>query len=242
MIPAERARGLWHLWINDRYADPAGMAELTRTLALPTIPCMKLTDFWRVEKWQQLHDAVGELSWERLMVLRDGDNVRAVDRATFEAAVPDAHFSRHDRAINIDGALNLGGAISDPAQAILREFFAFAVLTPALAAWVSEILGGAAVKAGSVEFSRYRDGDFIASHDDCVGARRCNLVSYLDGGTDQRDGGALRVAGNDSEAVVQPRFNTAVLLPLAPTNRHWVEPWRGALGRISVSISFVDAG
>ena len=241
MTLAEHARGVWHLWMNNRYADETEIAELTRALAQSTTPCLGLTDFWQVEKWHRLHDAVDELGWERLMVLRDGDHVRAVDEAAFEAALPGSRFSRHDRAIDIVGALNATGTISASAQAILREFFAFAVLTPALATWISEILGGSPVKVGSVEFSRYRDGDFIAPHDDCVGARRCNLVSYLDVGNNQGDGGALRVSGKTGEAVFQPLFNTAVLLPVATTNRHWVEPWRAELGRNSVSISFVDA-
>ena len=241
MTLAERARGVWYLWMNDRYADETEIAELARALARSTNPCLLLPDFWQIEKWQRLHDAVDELGWERLMVLRDGEHVRAVDEAAFEAASPDSRFSRHDRAVDIGMALNEAGTISAPGQAILREFFAFAVLTPALATWISEILGGLAVKVGSVEFSRYRDGDFIAPHDDCVGARRCNLVSYLDVSNNQRDGGALRVSGEIGEAVFQPRFNTAVLLPLAPTNRHWVEPWRATLGRKTVSVSFVDA-
>ena len=241
MTLAARAQGMWRLWIDDRYADETGIAEQSRALAQSRSPCLALTDFWQVEKWRRLHDAVDQLGWERLMVLRDGDEVRVVDEAAFAAASPNSRFSCHDRAIDIGGALNGVGTISAPAQTILREFFAFAVLTPALATWISEVLGGLAVKVGSVEFSRYRAGDFIAQHDDCVGARRCNLVSYLDVGHDQGDGGALRVTGETGEAVFQPRFNMAVLLPLAPTNRHWVEPWRAEPGRNNVSISFVEA-
>jgi hypothetical protein len=238
---AARGQALWRLWLDEKYASPVQIARLVQTVEQSTSPCVHLTNFWQIAKWERLREAVEELTWERLCVLQDGNGVRAVDEAEFDAAPSAFRFSCHERAVRIGEALNEPGAISTRSQATLREFFAFAVLTPALAAWVSEVVGGLPLKVGSLEFSRYRAGDFIAPHDDCVGTRRFNLVSYLDDSDELTDGGALRVEGNAGLAVLRPQFNSAVLLPLAATNRHWVEPWQSCLGRRSVSISFVDA-
>jgi hypothetical protein len=241
MSLAERAGPMWRFWISDAYTRPAGIASIARTLSDPGPPAAAVANFWKPEQWSRLGDAVQELNWQRMLVLREGENVRAAAEAEFEAAPASARFSRHDRAVGIDRALDDPDAVSAPARQVLREFFAFSVLTPALATWVSEVLGCSTLKAATIEISRFGEGDFIAPHDDCVGERRCNLVSYLDPDYTEGDGGCLAVAGAGAagEAVFRPCFNTAILLPIAPQNRHWVEPWRAATGRRAVSISFV---
>ena len=89
-----------------------------------------------------------------------------------------------------------------------------------------------------MEIARYHPGDFIAEHTDDLGDRVCNIVTYLDDAR-ETDGGSLSVVGKAGEkGVLQPSFNSLVILPIGQQNRHSVAPWRTELGRHTISISF----
>lgn len=238
------AAPMWSTWITERSTDLAWIDAARGSFRDSSVPAFQIMDFWRSERIAPLAAALDSLTWERLLVLRDGpEAVRAVDEDTFQAAPQAERFSRHDRAVALDRALNDPDQLAARDCAALRLFVAFAVVTPALATWLSELMGCGQLKARSLEFSRYREGDFIAEHTDAVGNRVCNLVSYLEPDCGEDQGGMLVVTGKTGElGVFRPRYNSVVVLPIDPANHHRVDPWHGPTGRRTVSISFCAEG
>ncbi len=233
---------MWGNWINAENLSSASIAKFRGSIADGPCPVVQIDAFWRADRLPALAAAIRELPhWERLLVLREDDGaVRAVTDDEFSAAPSARHFSRHDRAARIEAELGGTPSISLEAQRLLRQFFAFAVLTPAFATWVGELFGLRSLEASSIEFARYGRGDYIAEHTDAVGDRVCHVVTYFDADYAASDGGSLIVWGQDGRpASLAPRFNSAVVLAIDAANRHRVEEWTAARpGRWTASIAF----
>jgi len=236
------ATDMWTNWIDARHVSCETVDELRRRVHDEISPVLQLDGFWHPEKFRALAASVRALpQWERLLVLYDeSGGVRTASDNQFEAAALARRFSSHDRAIGIEQQLGSSPTIAVEHQRWLRQFFAFAILTPALSSWVGEVFDRRGVGVTSVEFARYRRGDYIAEHTDAVGQRLCHLVTYFDEDYAPADGGGLVVFGRDGrQHRCEPRFNSAILLPLDPANRHRVEPWTAQRpGRWSASIAF----
>jgi len=202
----------------------------------------RVVDFWRPEKAHAMAALLGRFpTWERHFLVRDeGERVRAVDSEEYSTVPVPRRFCQHDRAGHLQRHLGADSLLSAEDRRILRQFFAFCVLTPALALWVSEQLGVGPLQATSVEVSRYGPRDFIVEHTDAVGPRIANLVTYFDPEYQPKEGGTLSIKDSEGNVVsFPPRFNSAVLLTLADRHAHWVEPWSSArMGRLTMSISF----
>lgn len=235
------AADLWAFWISDAYAGPGALAAARSRLTSSRFPALFLDGFWREKNLVQLAGAVEQLPWERLLVVRNGAEVLPVDEAAFQACPRAERFSAHDRAVDVQAALDDTEPSDGPAQGALRGFFAFAVLTPGLSSWVSELLDCGPLRVLSLELSRYRPGDFIARHSDAVGTRAVNLVTYLDGAPAEPGAGSLHVTGPGGSGVIPPLRNRIVVLPIAAENSHWVSPWSGPAGRHTISLSFGPA-
>lgn len=233
------ATTMWSFWIANEHLSSSHIDSNATMLRSSSAPAIQVMDFWRREQFSALGEVVRSLPYERLLMLRDDqDVVRSVDEATFNASRPQDRFCCHDRAVELDRVLNEPVLLGPTAYRILRHFFVFSVSTPGLSSWLSELLRCRPLKAHSLEIARYRPGDFIAEHTDHLGDRVCNIVTYLDD-THEDHGGTLSVVGPSGGARrYHPHYNSLVVLPIAQHNRHSVEAWRTELGRHSISISF----
>jgi hypothetical protein len=235
--PAAR---MWSTWISQSYTRYDSLERARDKLKNGPVPALQLPKFWSTERVSGLGKATDALTWERhFLVCGEADSVRAVNESAFTATPPDRRFCRHDRAIEIGQTLDGSAHVRSEHLALLRFFFAFSVLTPGLASWIAELLDSGPLRAGSIEISRYRSGDFITKHNDAVGKRICNLVSYLGVTPSDRCGGFLVVTGSSGEhETFLPSYNSVVILPIAKENFHEVTPWERGLGRMTISISF----
>lgn len=182
-----------------------------------------------------------QLSWERSLVVRTSpDGVEQVREEQFEITDPGQRFSRHDRAIGIDVALDGKGGLDDTALRTLRRLFALSVATPLLGQWIARLCGTVPLHACGMEFARYRRDDFIAPHTDIHSGRVCHILIYLDPLANDASGGELCHGSRGGEyTVVPPLFNFGVILPLRSHFEHWVRPWTASHpGRLTVSLGY----
>jgi hypothetical protein len=97
---------MWSFWIAEEHLDSSRIGLNAAKLRSSSVPAIQVMDFWRREQFSALREAVRSLPYERLLMLRDEqDVVRAVDEATFNISRPQDRFCRHDRAVEFDRAL-----------------------------------------------------------------------------------------------------------------------------------------
>lgn len=222
---------LWYSWINHRYINHSCANDKWHSISF--------SNFWQSSVFDNLSLVFERLTWERLCVVNDlKDTVKAVTRDEFEKTPQAYRFSCHDRAIDINRLLQ--NEKLDKAQLFLRRLIVFCVISPALSQWVSMASGIKNLKVKSIEFSRYRKGDFINMHSDTHENRVCNLVCYFDSVAKIDSGGVLEVYEN--QILMQqykPCRNQVILLNIQDNYSHLVTPWKRGTGRNTLSIAFV---
>src|SRR3954469_5358224 len=98
---------MWSYWIADEHHDPLSIQARATALRSSTVPAVQVSEFWRRDLFTDLAEAVRKLPYEQLLMVRDGPKaVREVDAAQFVCSPVGDHFCRHDRAVDLNRAIN----------------------------------------------------------------------------------------------------------------------------------------
>lgn len=232
-------RALWGDWIHADYLAPHEMDGLERSADGTPGAAICLPNFWRLDKIAQLPGCLERLHWQDMKVQKTSQGVSEVAAPVFVGAASTARFSSHDVAKNVGKLLDTDDAGRDEAGHVLASFLSFSLSAP-MASWMTVLTRSPLLAQHSAEIARYKTGDFISAHTDCVGNRAYHAVSYLDPAWTPDDGGQLVIEdGKGNITTLGARFNSLVILAIAPQNSHSVSIWRRpSIGRQTLSISF----
>lgn len=159
-----------------------------------------------------------ESSWYVIDSARDG--IQKVDRSAFDRASisssPEMPYKYS--SVRTMEPSQLSGL---PVCAILREELLGEKFSEAL----SRAIGKRVSPISDVNAASYSRGDFLRAHRDDLPGWVASLIIYLTPGDWREEmGGQLGFQGPSTKVMTAPRFNTAAVIPLSPSNSHWVSP------------------
>lgn len=161
----ESLQEVWSEWINPAYIDPSSLVENVSLLKQEDNSSVIFKDFRLNEKLEKIELALSEAKWSPLRLIKNDEKVQRVSEQYFDKAEPGEQFCSHE----IISDINKKGTPSEHMAEFL-DFLSF-INGIGMRSWMAVLSETKNLSIKTLEFSRYKRGDFIDWHSDYLPAR-----------------------------------------------------------------------